>query len=49
MNHHADKVLQSSGVADESSVDPVLGGIAEELHSCPACGASASRRARARE
>jgi ribosomal protein S27AE len=45
MNHHAEKLLYASDAADAASVDPVLGGIVEELHSCPACGASASRRA----
>jgi len=47
MNHHAEKVLQAVDVADRSSVDPALGGVVEELHSCPACGANASRRASA--
>lgn len=45
MNHHAEKLLHPTGPADEASVDRVLGGIVEELHACPACGASASRRA----
>jgi NAD(P)H-dependent FMN reductase len=47
MNHHAEKVLRAVDPADESSVDPALGGIVEELHSCPACGANAWRRASA--
>jgi len=45
MNHHADKVVVSADVGDEAIVDPVLGGIVEEHHACPACGAGASRRA----
>jgi len=45
MNHHANKLVLSAGAADEASVDRLLGGIVEEMHTCPACGASASRRA----
>ena len=44
MNHHAEKLLQPMGPLDDAWVDPVLGGIIEELHTCPACGASGSRR-----
>jgi NAD(P)H-dependent FMN reductase/ribosomal protein S27AE len=47
MNHHAEKVLQAADPAEEWSVDPALGGVVEEMHSCPACGANASRRASA--
>jgi len=42
MNHHAEKLLLPTGPADV--VDPVLGGIIEEMHACPACGTGASRR-----
>ena len=45
MNHHADKLLHPTDPADAAAVDRDLGGIVEELHACPACGASASRRA----
>jgi NAD(P)H-dependent FMN reductase len=48
MNHHAEKVLQPSGPIEEASVDAVLGGVVEEMHTCPACGTNASRRATAR-
>lgn len=41
MNHHADKVEWA-----EEGFDPVLGGTVIELHSCPACGAGASRSAK---
>jgi len=44
MNQHAEKLMQPTCAADGSSVDPVLGGIVEEVFACPACGASASRR-----
>lgn len=45
MNHHAEKLVHPASPADATHADPVLGGIVEELHACPACGASASRRA----
>ena len=44
MNHHAEKLVQPTASADAASVDPILGGIVEEVHACPACGAVASRR-----
>jgi len=44
MNHHAEKLIHSTDSdADDGSPDPVLGGIVEEVHACPACGAGASR------
>jgi len=42
MNHHAEKLVYPS---DATAADPALGGVVEELHACPECGASASRRA----
>ena len=45
MNHHADKLVVPSDPADQAAIDPVLGGIVEERHACPVCGAGASRRA----
>ena len=44
MNHHADKLVYADG-PDAAGVDPALGGRVEEAHSCPACGANASRPA----
>ena len=44
MNHHAEKLVHPTGPVDETCVDRVLGGIVEELHTCPACGTGASRR-----
>jgi predicted RNA-binding Zn-ribbon protein involved in translation (DUF1610 family) len=43
MNHHADKLIHPGTPADAKHVDPALGGPIEETHSCPACGAVASR------
>ena len=45
MNHHAEKLVHPTGSADEACMNPVLGGIVEEVHTCPACGTGASRRA----
>ena len=45
MNYHAEKLVYPSGPQEASSVDPVLGGMIEELHTCPGCGSGASRRA----
>jgi ribosomal protein S27AE len=45
MNHHAEKLVYPSAPHEASSADPVLGGMIEELHTCPGCGAGASRRA----
>ena len=44
MNRHAEKLVHATTASDEATVDPVLGGIIEEVHCCPACGATASRR-----
>lgn len=44
MNRHAEKLIEPTG-EHGGAVDAVLGGIVEEMHACPGCGASASRRA----
>ena len=41
----AEKLVLPSGPHEASSVDPVLGGMIEELYTCPRCGSGASRRA----
>ena len=45
MNHHSDKVLYAVESADVPEADPALGGVIEEFHACPKCGASSSRHA----
>ena len=40
MNHHADKVILGHSAAGDRSE---FGGMVEELHQCPACGAGVSR------
>ena len=43
MNHHADKVIYSGETDPRAGIDPELGGLIEETHNCPGCGAIASR------
>jgi ribosomal protein S27AE len=43
MNHHADKLTYEIESAGSKRSD--LGGVIEETHACPGCGAVASRRA----
>jgi ribosomal protein S27AE len=45
MNHHADKLIDPVKPEDRRHVDAALGGVVEEIHCCPECGAAASRRA----
>ncbi|TMA10816.1 MAG: hypothetical protein E6J89_09550 [Deltaproteobacteria bacterium] len=45
MNHHADKLVDPVRPEDLRQVNPALGGIVEETHCCPSCGAVESRRA----
>jgi len=45
MNHHADKLVDPVKADDQRYLYSVLGGIIEEMHYCPRCGAVESRRA----
>ncbi len=45
MNHHADKLVYPTNPAEIQRNHAVLGGILEETHACPGCGAVESRRA----
>lgn len=45
MNHHAEKIDYTAGLKDPRLVDATLGGVLDEYHMCPKCGAGASRRA----
>jgi len=45
MNHHCDKLVYTTDPQDAGQTDPSLGGFIEELHTCPKCGAGASRLA----
>ena len=45
MNHHADKVVYCANPHEVRQTHADLGGILEETHACPGCGAVESRRA----
>lgn len=45
MNHHADKIDYDAALRDRASADPDLGGVVQETHTCPGCGASRIRLA----
>ncbi|HYL13787.1 MAG TPA: hypothetical protein VEV41_12170 [Terriglobales bacterium] len=45
MNHHCDKLVYTTNPQDAGQIDPNLGGIIEEFHTCPKCGGGASRHA----
>jgi hypothetical protein len=44
MNHHAEKLVHPTSSAEEALMDPALGGVIEETHTCPGCGMAAARR-----
>ena len=43
MNHHAEKVDYAAALERPELGDPELAGFVEEIHTCPGCGAVASR------
>lgn len=45
MNHHADKVDYTAALSEPDSIDPHLGGVLKEAHTCPKCGKTAVRKA----
>jgi predicted RNA-binding Zn-ribbon protein involved in translation (DUF1610 family) len=45
MNHHADKLIHPATLEDARNLNATLGGLVEEIHGCPGCGAAESRRA----
>jgi len=44
MNHHAEKIDYTAMLAEPDSIDPDLGGIVEEVHTCPECRKTETRR-----
>jgi ribosomal protein S27AE len=44
MNHHGDKLLYATDPQPSGLDDLTMGGFIEEFHTCPQCGAGASRR-----
>ena len=45
MNFHAEKIDYAATLTEPDAVDPDLGGILEEVHTCPGCGNMGTRRA----
>jgi ribosomal protein S27AE len=44
MNHHADKVDYTATLSEPDAIDPDLGGVLKEAHTCPECGKTAIRK-----
>lgn len=44
MNYHAEKIDRLAAARNPETIDPDLDGALSEIHSCPECGKSASRR-----
>lgn len=45
MNFHAEKLVEPTSAAEAKKMDPSLGGLIEEMHTCPGCGRVTSRYA----
>ena len=45
MNYHAEKIDYMAALTDPDSVDPDFGGVLEEVHTCPGCGNTGTRKA----
>jgi predicted RNA-binding Zn-ribbon protein involved in translation (DUF1610 family) len=45
MNHHAEKIDYAAALDEPSAIDPDFGGVLEEIHTCPVCGKTETRRA----
>ena len=46
MNQHAEKLLEPTTPEEARRMDPDLGALVEELHTCPNCGKGAARPGR---
>ena len=45
MNHHAEKLDYSIALNEPEAVDADLGAVLEEVHTCPSCASTGTRRA----
>lgn len=45
MNYHAEKVDYTTALSDPKMIDSDLGGVLEEIHTCPDCGQTEARSA----
>ncbi len=43
MNFHAEKLDYTAALAEPEAADPDLGGVLEEVHTCPQCGTARVR------
>jgi len=43
MNHHAEKLVDPRSAEEAAAMDLQMGGVIEEVHTCPGCGYVASR------
>lgn len=43
MNRHAEKLVDPVTAEELGRIDPELGGVVHELHTCPICGTNTSR------
>ncbi len=48
MNQHAEKMVYPTTPEMARRADPALGGVVEEMHTCPRCGGGAMREAQLR-
>ena len=46
MNYHAEKIDYTAALTDPDAIDLDLGGVLEEVHTCPGCGRTGTRKAR---
>jgi uncharacterized protein with PIN domain len=44
LNQHAEKLVDPIDAKQAAEVDPELGALLEEFHTCPGCGKGESRR-----
>jgi ribosomal protein S27AE len=44
MNYHADKLDYNAALTEPNKIDPELGGILDEVHTCPKCGRTDVRK-----
>ena len=46
MNQHAEKLVDPRSAEMAAHVDSALGGVVQEMHTCPRCGGGAMREVR---
>ena len=45
MNYHAEKIDYITALTEPNAIDPDLGGIVDEVYTCPGCGDMGTHRA----